>query len=294
MPMLLIAGSYKITQTAPDGDSVRFYPTDVERFKQLEALDRGGARVRVNRSGGAQLRLEAIDALETHYQPQEGNLRTQHQPLPFAHAAADALLKHLGFTEVKRNASETVTAATPEQVPGFILSRFSDKNGRPVSFVFKGDAPKPDGSSLFLDSDLLKQSANYFLLSEGLVYPTFYSKLFVDLRQELTRAAQQARADRKNLWNVDRTTAGFELDSLKTITDEAAILPKLFRRLVDYLSINDGSVDLAGFPQNLAARGDRLLLLPEGRFTGLDNLLEVTGQTLKLTRPIEELVFQEK
>ena len=64
MPLTVIKGQYRIIGAAPDGDSVRFYPN------QLDAFNRAGVRgVRVNRGGGAQLRLDAIDALETHYTP---------------------------------------------------------------------------------------------------------------------------------------------------------------------------------------------------------------------------------
>jgi hypothetical protein len=36
---------------------------------------------------------------------------------------------------------------------------------------------------------------NYQLVAAGLVYPTYYSKLFRDLRNALTAAANQARTD---------------------------------------------------------------------------------------------------
>jgi hypothetical protein len=64
-------------------------------------------------AGAAQLRLDAIDALETHY----GTPRT-HQPLGLAHAAAAELLDWLGFSNVVRAQDETVTSSTPDAVPG--------------------------------------------------------------------------------------------------------------------------------------------------------------------------------
>ena len=48
---------------APDGDSVRFTPTDPR------AWARAGVAARVNATGGAQLRLDGIDAHETHHTP---------------------------------------------------------------------------------------------------------------------------------------------------------------------------------------------------------------------------------
>jgi hypothetical protein len=64
MPFTLIKGNFRIVGAAPDGDSVRFYPTDRKAFAKA------GLSVRLNSRGGVQLRLEGIDALETHYRPQ--------------------------------------------------------------------------------------------------------------------------------------------------------------------------------------------------------------------------------
>ncbi|HJQ48040.1 MAG TPA: hypothetical protein VJ870_17230 [Amycolatopsis sp.] len=64
MTLTLIKGNFRIVGASPDGDSVRFYPDDPMAFSKA------GMRVRLNSRGGAQLRLDAIDALETHYQAQ--------------------------------------------------------------------------------------------------------------------------------------------------------------------------------------------------------------------------------
>jgi hypothetical protein len=79
--------------------------------------DLGNPSVKHNGSGRSQLRLDAIDALETHYHVTGARECIVHQPLTFAHAAAVELLAWLGFTEVQRTLDETVTAATPER-PG--------------------------------------------------------------------------------------------------------------------------------------------------------------------------------
>ncbi len=289
MPLKLITGNFKILHTAPDGDSVKFYPDDLDIWKKL------GIKVRANHAGGVQLRLDAIDALETHYQPRIGGLGMQHQPKALGQEAASELLKFLGFTHVTRNAEQIVTAATPQQVPGFILTRFADTYGRCVAFVFKGQAPKADhNGEIYIDKSLLHQSANDHLLATGLVYPTFYSKLYPDLRQEMTKTADKARHNKKGIWQEDKTTNGFVLESLKTITDQVVILPKLFRRLLDYLAINEGSVSLAGFKDYLESRDDRLIILPSTHVTGFDYVIEVKDQTIKMTQDPEHLVFIEK
>jgi endonuclease YncB( thermonuclease family) len=288
MPMTLIKGSFKILNAAPDGDSIRFYPNNPDLWKQLKSP------VRTNKSGGAQLRLDAIDTLETHYQPKGGSLGVLGQPKKFGEGAAQELLTFLGFTSVRRKAGEIVTSATPDAVPGYILTRFADKYGRSVAFAYKGSSPEADGGSVNVTPQLLKKSANFHLLQVGLAYPTFYSKLFVDLRKALTKAAVEARTSKKGLWAEDKTNNGFELDSLATLTDEAVILPKLFRRLVDYLAINDGSEDLGGFEAFLKALDDRVIILPDGQVTGFDFVVKTEGQKVSLSVLPENLVFMEK
>jgi hypothetical protein len=72
------------------------------------------------------------------------------------------------------------------------LTRFADKYGRPVSLAYIGTSDQDDLSLVFVDAARLQGSVNYQLLAQGLVYPTFYSQLYVDLRNAnaLTAAAQ--------------------------------------------------------------------------------------------------------
>jgi endonuclease YncB( thermonuclease family) len=287
MPMTLIKGEYRVVGAAPDGDSIRFYPD------AADAWERAGLNVRPNAAGGAQLRLEGIDALETHYTPAVGDLRNLHQPHDLGRAAAAELLRLLGFEEVVRRDDEVVTSATPATRPGHIYTRFADKYGRAVAFAYAGTTDQPDLAAVFLDAAALAGSVNQQLLASGLEYPTYYSKLFVDLRAALNGAVEEARAAGRGVWPDDVTMKGVTVDSLATLTDVAVVLPKLFRRLVDYLSINNGDVSLAGLPAYLASRDDRLVVVSTGQITGFDNVLVVDGQTVRMTRPPEDLVFIE-
>ena len=81
MPMRLIEGTYRIIGAQPDGDSIRFYPNNPSEWDLVD----GAHRVQTNTAGGAQLRLDGIDTLETHYSTTAGIL---HQPLELAQAAA--------------------------------------------------------------------------------------------------------------------------------------------------------------------------------------------------------------
>ncbi|MFG2331108.1 nuclease [Streptomyces sp. NPDC048604] len=288
MPMLVIEGTYRIAGARPDGDSVRFHPHDPAHWD----LVGGRNRVRRNSAGGAQLRLDGIDALETHYRPPGG--AELHQPAPFAGAAADALIAWLGFTGVLRDEHGTVDAAEPAAAPGYLFTRGADLHGRCVAIAGRGTAPAPSGTLLHLGPELLRASANHHQLAEGLAYPTYYTKLFHDLRDELTAAVLAAREAGRGLWPADQTVSGAKIDGIVALTDGAVLLPKLFRRLADYLAIGAGDPSLAGFRAFLAQRRDRVLVLSRGQFTGLDTVVEVADATVRLTRPPEDLVFEER
>jgi endonuclease YncB( thermonuclease family) len=286
--MTLIKGTFQLVGASPDGDSVRFYPDDPEATKKA------GLKVRLNSRGGMQLRLDAIDALETHYRPPGGRLL--HQPAALGAAAADRLVAVLGFTKVARDEDGTVTASTPAKVAGHILTRFADKYGRAVAFAFPGQRPgrAADGSLVHLDVKALRTSANFRLAADGLAYPTFYSLLYPDLREALAAAAGAARSSGSGVWADDVTNTGFKLAKRAQLEDSLVLLPKLFRRLADYLALDEtGGASLAGFAHYLDTRDDRLFTVPDGHATELATLVEVKRQNVKLTVEPERIVFIE-
>lgn len=287
MPFLMITGEYRILGAQPDGDSIRFYPDDKAEWDLV-----GGTRaVQRNAGGGAQLRLDAIDALETHYAVSGAEV---HQPLPLAHQARDQLLSWLGYTSVTRGGTgETVTASIPQAVPGFILTRSADKYGRCIAFAGRGAPPAASGTQVRVDGKLLRTTANYRLLQLGVAYPTYYRDLFSDLRTVFTSAVDQARP-RRGVWPGDLTQTGLKVVDLAQVQQDAIVLPKLFRRVAAYLGQGDGNTSLDGFHDYLDHQNDQVFLLPEGHFTGFSTVVEVSGQTVRLTRPPEQLIFEEK
>ena len=286
MSLYLIKGQYRIGGSQPDGDSVHFFPDDPAAFTSLHL------NVHLGASGAAQLRLDAIDALETHYTPPGHGGHTLHQPLQFAHAAGARLLELLGFTNVIRD-GETVTSAIPEATAGYILTRLADKYGRPVSLAFAGTTDRPDLTPVFTDPELLTTSVNYVLLAEGLVYPTFYSKLYPDLRTALTQAADTAQTAKAGVWNSDATTSGAQITAQDDLSTHLVILPKMFRRLAEYYTLTPGDPSLAGFKAFLASHDDRVYVISDGHPTGLDTVTDVNGDTVKLTKAITDLIFLE-
>jgi endonuclease YncB( thermonuclease family) len=287
MPMLTLSGTYRIVGAQPDGDSIRFYPDDPSQWDLVP----GPTKVQRNATGGAQLRLDAIDALETHYTT--SGLGTLHQQPALGDAAAARLLALLGFTSVTRNADQTVTAAEPAQVPGYLFTRTADEYGRCVSLIGAGAAPGTSGTMVHVGVEALRKTANYALLADGLTYPTYYRLLYADLRDDLTAAVAKARAAQTGVWAQDRSQAGLDLAALATLTDGPPILPKLFRRLADFIALGHGDVSLTGFEAYLEQRDDKLYIISTGQYTGFDTVVVVTGQEVHMTRPPEDLIFQE-
>ncbi len=278
MPFILIKGTYHVNGYQPDGDSIRFQPDDLA---QLQRLD--GRPAEVNARNHVQLRIEAIDTLETHY-------KGFHQPAKFALAATKFLLKELGIKKVKFNPTGTTVLSSQDGTRGYIISRKVEQNGRPVSFVFTGDPVEADGQEILLDAGRLVQSLNLKSVQAGLAYPTYYEGLFPDLRQKFTEATMSARKARLRLWARDRTNAGTIVASLAAVTTHHVILPKLFRRIVSYMG-NGGSI--IGFKQYLAANPDPVFELTNGHSTHLDTFVELIGNKVRLTVEPEHLVFKE-
>jgi endonuclease YncB( thermonuclease family) len=279
MAFVLIKGTFHVKGYSPDGDSIRFRAKNSDNWKKLS-----GPAVEMNALGHAQLRIEAVDALETHYQG-------YHQPLKLARAAGRYLLSYLGIQEVVWDESQTRVIKAEDGTEGYILARSTEANRRPVAFVFASGIEERDGSLINLDESILKKSLNYGLIARGLSYPTYYNGLFSDLRLPMTEAMAHARAEGKGIWPYDLTTKGFSVPDLKPITEETVILPKLFRRLVDYMG--DGGM-MNGFRDHLLARCEPLVRVQQVHFTRLDAVVEVKGDKVRMTESPENLIFLDK
>jgi endonuclease YncB( thermonuclease family) len=277
MPFRIIKGTFHVVGYSPDGDSIRFKADNNDNWDLLS-----GPPAVLNGRGHAQLRLEAIDTLETHF----GN---SHQPLTLATRAIDFLLRSLNITGVEWDVLRTRVTKANDGTRGYVVTRAVERNGRPVSFVFAGAAPKADGREVYLDVPLLRKSVNYKSVEAGLAYPTYYQGLFSDLRQGLTEATARARKAGREIWAVDRTTAGFEVRSLASITEQHVILPKLFRRLAEYL---EGGGSVRGFKEFLARKRERVTIISSSHFTHFDTVVEVRGRVVRMTEPPENLVFE--
>jgi hypothetical protein len=251
----------------------------------LTRLERVGEPSKVNSIGSTQLRLEGIDALELHF-------AGSHQPLSLASEARDFLTGQLDLNPVSNAPPNQLRVMPPVErdgTPGFILSRSLDPNGRPVAFAFSGAPPEFDGSEVQLDVALLEQSLNFTSVAAGHAHPLFYDTLFVDLRNALAGAAVAAREQQLGLWRSDRSHAGLHVTGQADLERDGVVFPKLFRRLTEFLAQPQQAV--SGFLPWLAETREQVLDVSTNNFTHFDNVVAVDGDTIRLTRRPEELVF---
>lgn len=272
----------------PDGDTVKFRP---DTPALVEALPRPSGQAPDLNARGISVRLEAIDALETHF-------ALTHQELAGANAARDDLLRRLGFTNVTYfpDLPNKVSSADQDSVRGHVLTNGIDANGRLIAFVYAGDHPGPDGTAVFLDEPMVDQSVNAQLLSAGHAYPAFYNTLPGTLRKHLAEASRAARAalDPDGLW--PRSTAdpnGPAVVADLTALQKLVVWPKLFRRIVPYLSA--GFTDFDGFDAWLRAdpvhRDDALFLLDRLERGNLHDVIRAAGQQIQLTAWPEDFII---
>lgn len=266
MPFILIRGFFDPTSGVPDGDSVRFKATD-EDDPLFDKLD-GKVKVEFKSGGQVQLRYEGVDALE------KGAIS------PFSEDATEGNIQLLGGRK--------------PDLAGYILSRRTDPYGRPVCFVFTGDAPNWDnsGGGEQLQVDLLRQSVNYKLLQEGHVYPMFYDTLYKELRDEMVVATKEARAAKRGIWPADRSTIGFRVDIPLDLEKLPPIFPKLWRRLQTfYQQQTNRNNGLEMFLLDLLKGEDRVFTIPDQRWIKFSTTLQVVGGKLKMLYKPEELIF---
>ncbi|MCI0550439.1 MAG: hypothetical protein L0287_05755 [Anaerolineae bacterium] len=263
MPFILIKGRFKPKAGVPDGDSVRFLANNVKLWKKLKGrspkLGTG-----TNTKNTVQLRFEGIDAIE------KGATR------PLSTRARDNMFRLIGYDE--SNNLEPI---------GYVLARATDdKSGRPIAFVFAGVTSRKDGSEVYLDPSQLKSSVNFKQAKDGFAYPLYYNTLFASLRNEFNNAIKHARKKHLGYWPVDKTQTGVTVNTHADLATIPPTWPKLWRRLDEFLKNHNS---LAGFIDFLEARNERIDILPIMEERGLQDIVKVQGNKVRLTESPENV-----
>ncbi len=274
----VIAGTFHVKGFQPDGDSIRFQANKPDHW---DFFKWGSEKEKKNKK--KQLRIEAIDALETHY---EG----WHQPRPFALAALESLLELLNITTVTYSLSVTQIVDADDGKMGYIASASPDRFGRPVSYVFPKSAKLTDGAVIDSETLPIEKSINFQLAREGLVYPTFYTTTDRTLAEKIRAVVARARKTKRGLWSIDRTS-NFTLWDIRTIQEDVLLLPKLFRRLVGFF---DRYSELSQLEEYMAKQRDNLVLWDGTKKKSLADLMKFSGRRVQMKTPVEDILFSPK
>lgn len=281
-----IKGKLTLLAKSPDGDSVRFIPEDMTALRKLKY----GRRLRPSKDHSVQLRLDGIDAPETHYAG-----RAQ----PLGEEARDIFLETLGFDKVRFSARGAVSASEPEKLPATILAKMVEMHGRPVAYLFVGKHPEfKAAKKITLGSDLLERSLNAKMIQNGFAYPLLYTSTPLAHRELFTTLGAIAKAEELGVWKADKT-ARFTLNNQDSIGPKGQLIfPKVFRRCTDYLNAKSkGNKDT--FLEWLTVALDDDMSEDDALFVGteqtsLSEVIRMKGKTIRFTADLMDIVFIEK
>lgn len=274
----VVAGTFHVKGFQPDGDSIRFQadkPENWDFFAWETVADKAAKK--------KQLRVESIDAMETHY-------AGYHQPRPFAIAALESLLELLNIKSVVYSLSITQIVDADDGKSGFIASATTDRFGRPISYLFPKSAKLTDGAVMDSADLPIEKSLNFQLAREGLVYPTFYTTTDRILAEKIRAVVARARKTKRGIWSIDRTP-DFMLWDIRTIQEDILLMPKLFRRLVGFF---DKYSDFGKLEEYMAKQRDNLVLWDGTKKRSLADLMKISGRRLQMKTSVEDILFSPK
>jgi len=251
MPYRIVKGTVSIDGKSPDGDTIAFKIDNPEEW--IWPRTQGGRFPKFNAKYQANIRFEAIDALELHFTIQ--NVYPQikvSQPIELAKQARDRLLDIIGFdrTIITESANYRISDPQQQKLPVTLAYNGIDPFGRLIGFVFtegvEFEVSDKQPTVLLMPDDVVK-SVNAKLLGEGLVYPTYYGGLYPTLRNALSKLSTQARSQSLGVWESHKDAFIFERKPNIEEIESIVMLPKLFRRLATHLGRNGAISNFRNF-----------------------------------------------
>ena len=137
------------------------------------------------------------------------------------------------------------------------------------------------------------QSINVQQLQRGHAYPLFYDTLFDDLRLRMRDVSLKAKSAGEGLWPSDKTNDTITwTGALETLPP---IFPKLWRRIQRFRkdeTLFDPDKPFANFTEWMEIEAPERVAIPtQDKFTGFDDLIEATDDTVKLTVDPHDIVI---
>lgn len=278
-----LAGSWVIHGTNPDGDTLRFVPTDPFNTQRIFP------RLRWHRHNGISVRLYGIDAPETHY-------RCRHQPMarqpyPWGERATQCLLDYLGFPKRSHTRNGRLIDDSPYACRGALALMAVDRYGRGVGLAFRGQGDHPD-HPLTLSPAWWLTSANLAMLRAGLAWPLLQGHFPEIWVPAMLAAIDEARSAQRGCWAADCTHSGFPVgpEAWSALQSTHLIWPFLFRRLAQaYAKLSkDSTLPLL---TQLDRQSGRVTLRSSNCHVSFIDLLQIEQGRLRLLAPPEEILL---
>jgi len=297
MAYRIIKGTVSIDRKSPDGDTLSFHIDNHEEW--IWPKTQYGRFPKFNSKYQANIRFEAIDALEIHFTVQNVYPQiTVKQPLDLAKNARDRLLDLCGFdrSTITENDRHRISDPLKQKMPVTLAYNGIDPFGRLIGFVFTEDMgfdvsdKKP---TVLLSVEDIKKSVNAKLLKEGLVYPTFYGGLYPVLRNALIQLTQDAKRQPNGIWARHQNEFIFDRKPDIKQFENFVMMPKLFRRLTTHIGMNGA---ISNFRNYLRKSNDMVVDTRDVRLTDFSSFVrteEINNNEYKLwlSHEAEELVF---
>ncbi len=242
-------GYIHVVGLKPDGDTLAFKPHDSVAMAALPGPDgaSGAVSFDANTNGAVDVRLQGIDALETHYQPAVGDHKppgatapvgvskpsagNHQQRLDLSRGAANTLLGMLGIQVSNADwhawgylsrvtvGGAVIATKFQEKVEIVVVANAVEREGRVLGWIFPGSVALVDGQTLTEAAlaALVKQSCNARMLAAGLAYPYYYMTLASVLRGKLNTAVGAAQRYERGVWAVDTSADGVAIPTLSAL-----------------------------------------------------------------------------
>jgi len=297
MAYRIVKGTVSVDGKSPDGDTIAFTIDTRNEWMWPETED--GRFPQFNSKYQANIRFEAIDALELHYSIQSVHPgKTLRQPLDLAKQARNRLLDLCGFDRTALIESDDfkITDSKQQKIPVTLAYNGIDSYGRIIGFVFTQDMGfevSDRNPTVQLTPEHVSQSLNAQLLREGRVYPTFYNALYPQLRAVFSDIVVKARSQSLGIWERHQDEFVFDRKPSLEEIEALVMMPKLFRRLSTHIAQN-GAV--SGFRDYLRDINDMTVDTREVRLSDFSSFVRTQKLAdgkykLWMSHRPEELVF---
>ncbi|MCB9741037.1 MAG: hypothetical protein H6741_17200 [Alphaproteobacteria bacterium] len=318
----------------PDGDTLAFRPNDpvaVSALPDSEGVP-GQVAFDENKDGACEVRFQGIDALETHYQPlysypkppgaptpsaPKPSAGNHHQPQGLGRGATHAMLGQLGievsdadwhpwgYLRRVRVNGQVIEDKFQEGVEAVVVADACDRNGRVLGWVFPASVQIQEGDRFDDEAlaDLLKESVNAHLLTQGWAYAYYYFTLSNTLRNRLSIFARSSIRWDKGVQSPDTSELALTVSTVTELNETTVLWPYLFRKLLRTWrmvaletwyaggDLSEAALDLLPTARLFETGDPYVYITSTKNFVRLSDVIQIDGDTISMSHWPHEIVF---